>query len=89
MSLAVEIEHMMLELNYIVVPNNIEIGGGGLSQIFCGRLSENWGKLSTGFDYLLHNIFFASAYVNVTNKICITYLDYIVYMPIYKYYIMR
>jgi hypothetical protein len=29
---------MMLELNYIVVPNNIEIGGGGLSQIFCGRL---------------------------------------------------
>ena len=63
MSLAVEIEHMMLELNYIVVPNNIEIGGGGLSQIFCGRLSENLGKLSTGFDYLLHNIFFASAYV--------------------------
>jgi hypothetical protein len=23
---------MMLELNYIVVPDNIEIGGGGLSQ---------------------------------------------------------
>jgi hypothetical protein len=56
---------MMLELNYIVVPNNIEIGGGGLSQIFCGRLSENWGKSSTGFGYLLHNIFFASAYVKV------------------------
>ena len=79
----------MLELNYIVVPNNIEIGRGGLSQIFCGRLAENWGKSSTGFGYLLHNIFFASAYVNVTNKICITYLDYIVYTPIYKYYIMR
>jgi hypothetical protein len=56
---------MMLELNYIVVPNNIEIGGGGLSEIFCGRLSGNWGKSSTGFGYLLHNIFFASAYVNV------------------------
>ena len=56
---------MMSELNYIVVPNNIEIGVGGLSQIFCGRLSENWGKSSTGFGYLLHNIFFASAYVNV------------------------
>ena len=41
MSLAVEIEHMMLELNYIVVPNNIEIGVGGLSQIFCGRLWIN------------------------------------------------
>jgi hypothetical protein len=38
----------------------------------------------------LHNIFFASAYVNrYTNKIWITYLDYIAYMPIYKYYIMR
>jgi hypothetical protein len=31
----------MLELNYIVVPNNIEIGGGGLSQIFWGRLWTN------------------------------------------------
>jgi hypothetical protein len=61
---------MMLELNYIVVPNNIEIGGVGLSQIFCGRFSENWEKSSTGFGYLLHNIFFASAYVNrYTNKI--------------------
>ena len=29
------------------------------------RQSENWGKSSTGFGYLLHNIFFASAYVNV------------------------
>ena len=56
---------MMLELNYIVVPNNIEIGGGGLSQIFWERLSENWGKPSIGFGYLLRNIFFASAYVNV------------------------
>ena len=56
---------MMLELNYIVLPNNIEIGGGGLSQIFCGRLSENWGKSSTGFGILLYNIFIASAYVNV------------------------
>ena len=56
---------MMLELNYIVLPNNIEIGGGGLSQIFCGRLSENWGKSSTGFGILLHNIFIALAYVNV------------------------
>jgi hypothetical protein len=55
---------MMLELNYIAVPNNIEIRGGGLSQIFCGRLSENWGKSSAGFGYLFHNIFFASAYVN-------------------------
>jgi hypothetical protein len=55
---------MMLELNYFVVPNNIEIGGGGLSQIFCGRLFENWGKSSRGFGYLFHNIFFASAYVN-------------------------
>ena len=81
---------MMLELNYIVVPNNIEIGGGGLSQIFCGRLTENWGKSSTGFGYLFYNIFFASAYMLMyTNKICITYLDYIVYMPIYMYYIMR
>jgi hypothetical protein len=44
---------MMLELNYIVVPNHIEIGRGGLSQIFCGRLSENWGKSSAGFGYLL------------------------------------
>ena len=35
---------MMLELNYVVVPNNIEIGGGGLSRIFCGRLSENLGN---------------------------------------------
>jgi hypothetical protein len=37
-SLAVEIKRMVFELNYIVVSNNIEIGGGGLSQIFCGRL---------------------------------------------------
>jgi hypothetical protein len=72
---------MMLELNYTVVPNNIEIGRGGLSQIFCGRLSENWGKSSTGFGYLLHKIFFASAYVNVANKICITYLDYAIVCP--------
>jgi hypothetical protein len=28
---------MVFELNYIVVSNNTEIGGGGLSQIFCGR----------------------------------------------------
>jgi hypothetical protein len=55
---------MMLELNYIVVPNNIEIGEGGLSQIFCGWLSEDWGKSSAGFGCLFHNIFFASAYVN-------------------------
>ena len=59
---------MMLELNYIVVPKNIEIGGGGLSQIFRERLSENWGKSSTGFGYLLHNIFFARAYVNVNEQ---------------------
>ena len=38
MSLAVEIKRMVFELNYIVVSNNTEIGGGGLSQIFCGRL---------------------------------------------------
>ena len=56
---------MMLELNCTIVPNNIEIGGGGLSQIFCGRMSENWGKSSTGFVHLFHNIFLASAYVNV------------------------
>ena len=47
-SLAIEIYHMMLELNYIVGPNNFEIGGGGLSQVFCGRLSENWGKIDLG-----------------------------------------
>ena len=41
----------MLELNYIVVPNNIEIGGEGLSQIFCGRLqglSEKFGFFVSG-----------------------------------------
>ena len=49
MSLAVEIKRMVFELNYIVVSNNIEIGGGGLSQIFCGRLSENIGKIEQRF----------------------------------------
>jgi hypothetical protein len=48
-SLAVEIECMVFELNYIVVSNNIEIGGGGLSQIFCERLSENIGKIEQRF----------------------------------------
>ena len=49
MSLAVEIKRMVFELNYIVVSNNTEIGGGGLSQIFCGRLSENVGKIEQRF----------------------------------------
>jgi hypothetical protein len=46
---------MMLELNYMAVPNNIEIGGGVWGKS---------GKSSAGFGYLFHNIFFVSAYVN-------------------------
>jgi hypothetical protein len=48
-SLAVEIKRMVFELNYILVSNNIEIGGGCLSQIYFGRLSENIGKIEQRF----------------------------------------
>jgi hypothetical protein len=80
---------MMLELNYIVVPNNIEIGEGVCLKYFV----DDWLKIGENRAQVLAIyciIFSLSALMLMyTNKICIAYLDYIVYMPIYKYYIMR
>ena len=63
-SLIVKFQHIMSTFNNVLVQNNIENGGEGLSQIFCGRLSENLEKTCRGSGNLLLEDFIVIAYVN-------------------------